>query len=171
MNDYQTITNHDSLQDTAVMVIKMLAAGIPSYSMDLGALTESRRNIITHYNMWYLKTVHKQRLFTRTPQDCDLNVWEISGGEKDIFFLVNTAHSVTIDPDKPCFILNGAVHDRFFLRTVSDTTAGLDVRYTGPQGDTLKSHRFSAETFSSIRIERGGMVEITPVKEKQKEEG
>jgi hypothetical protein len=145
------------------MVIKMLAVGIPSYSMDLCTLTEDRRDIIAHYNKWYLKTIHKKRLFTRTPQDGGLNVWKISGRELDIFFLVNTAHSVTIDPDRRCFILNGAVNEQFFLHTPSDTTAELDAQYTGPQGDTQKRERFSAEISSCIRIERGGMVEITPV--------
>ena len=34
-NDYQTITNYDTMESAAKIIIKMLAVGIPTYSMNL----------------------------------------------------------------------------------------------------------------------------------------
>lgn len=36
-NDYQTITNFDTINESADMIMKMMAVGVPTYSMDMGA--------------------------------------------------------------------------------------------------------------------------------------
>ena len=52
LNDYQSITNSDTPAQAAAMVIRMMAVGVPSYSMDLPALRESHKRILRFFHEW-----------------------------------------------------------------------------------------------------------------------
>ncbi len=164
LNDYQTITNNDCPRDAASMIIKMLSAGIPSYSMDLCALNSELNSVITYYNDWYMETICKKKVFRRIPLDGDLNVWKCRTEEKDIFFLINGAHAVAIDPERRCLLLNGSVHDLIIIQNTNRFARSFDVSWKNHRGEETKTDRILIEDSELLRVDRGGMLVLEPVK-------
>ena len=57
------ITNYDTLESAAKVIIKMLAVGIPTYSMDLLALEEEKKQLIAFLNEWYIENIVEKENF------------------------------------------------------------------------------------------------------------
>jgi hypothetical protein len=106
LNDYQTITNYDSPHEAAVLIAKMIAAGPPTYSINLPALSDDHKRTIAFYHNWYRRRLRvfggegRTGLFAagspgecdtgwREPLDGSLGSWMVRGGELDICFVVN----------------------------------------------------------------------------------
>lgn len=114
-NDYQTITNHDTLESAAKVIIKMLAVGIPTYSMDLAALEEDKKKLIRFLNNWYIQQIVEKENYRRSAMDGDLSVWKAEGAEENLYFAVNSAKEIVVE-QKSFQLLNGSMYSEILLR-------------------------------------------------------
>lgn len=122
INDYQTITNEDSPETAACVVIKMMAVGIPTYSIDFDRLNRENKDVIARYNKWYLENLDAFSKY-RVPLDGENNLWKIPGDERDIYFLVNDGGN--LDLDKSATLLNGTFKTDLFIRCEAKGTVTL----------------------------------------------
>ncbi|WFR61356.1 alpha-galactosidase [Paenibacillus amylolyticus] len=123
VNDYQIITKDESPRDTAAAVIKMIAAGIPAYSVDFSKLSSNQLLVIQKWNEWYNQHI----LFFmnhRKIVDADAHYIQLDCGEFEIIILVDTAKSVTLRKDT--ILINGTYDDQLFVKldkpNISDAT-------------------------------------------------
>lgn len=114
INDYQTITNYDTPQSAAAVIIKMIAVGIPTYSIDFTRLNDSNKKVLAHFNNWYIRNVKSFMKF-RIPLDAENNAFKIEEKERDIYILVNEGIG-HIEIRKSCVILNASFKDIIFLK-------------------------------------------------------
>ncbi len=114
LNDYQTITNSDTTETAACMIIKMISVGVPSYSIDLGNLKAAHKNTIGFYNKWYIDNL--PHLATkRQPLDGNLGCWLASLPDKDIYFVLNDESRVPIQRLGDCEIACGTHREKLYL--------------------------------------------------------
>ncbi len=122
INDYQTITNEDTPEAAACVVIKMMAVGIPTYSIDFDRLCQANKDVIARYNNWYNENLDRFHEF-RVPLDGECNVFKLPGKKDDVYFLVNDAGNFTIR--KSSTILNATFKNDLFIRCARKKTATI----------------------------------------------
>ena len=137
-NDYQTITNYDTLESAAKVIIKMLAVGIPTYSMDLLALEEEKKQLIAFLNEWYIENIVEKENFKRTAMDGMLDVWYSKGEDERLYFAVNSAKEIVIERGD-FQLLNGSMYPEILLRAQGD--AKYQLQFFGYTGEFLKEMR------------------------------
>ena len=191
LNDYQTFTEHDGVQDVAVAVVRMLAAGVPAYSVDLERLGAERRAVLRHYNLWYtanLPLVRRQR----EAVDPDNRALAVTGEDEDVVFRLGVTGPIRLR-SVPTTILNGAYDGELVLRvgfadSDSDSGSGsgsdagsdagsdsdselgpgsgpLDVEVVDPAGECVRREQLSdvgAGRVFAVACPAGGLVRLTP---------
>ena len=124
-NDYQTITNHDTLAASARVIIKMLAVGIPTYSMDLVTLSEDKKQQIRFLNNWYIENIVERENYKRRALDEMLEKWVLAGENENLYFALNSAEKFTVEGAsfqllnasvKKHLLLQGTDYARYHLR-------------------------------------------------------
>jgi hypothetical protein len=154
INDYQTITNEDSPEAAACIVLKMMAVGIPTYSIDFDRLCQANKDVIAHYNNWYHANLQAFRNY-RVPLDGENNVFKIAAG-RDLFFTVNDGGS--FDVSRPATILNGTFKTDLFVR---GTVAGkATVTMLDCLGQPAGSKSVAFDGWEHLDMMPGGMVLI-----------
>ncbi len=156
INDYQTITNEDSPQDAACVVLKMMAAGIPTYSIDFARLNQDNKTVIARYNNWYLANV-KSFMQYRIPMDAENNIFKLPAGEEDFYFLVNDGGPLTLE--RSATVLNGTYAKDLFIQ-LPDGRAATVASYDC-FGKKAPSRKLKGPGWKQISMQPGGMVRIT----------
>ncbi|MBR3762583.1 MAG: alpha-galactosidase [Lachnospiraceae bacterium] len=137
VNDYQTITNYDTLASSARVIIKMLAVGIPTYSMDLVALNEDKKQQIRFLNNWYIENIVERENYKRRALDEMLEKWVIEGECENLYFAVNSAEEFMIESGnfqllnasvKKQLLLHGTGNKRYRMRFYDYTGNLLEER-------------------------------------------
>lgn len=155
VNDYQTITNYDCPEVAAMMIIKMLAVGIPAYSMDLTNLNHEHLQVLSNYHQWYLNKLELFMLF-REPVDLDLRVWKAGGAAEDIYMIVDNPKRITIAESKNFTILNGTRQEEVLL----EGTGGVyQLTYIDCKGSVIGSECVSLKGLTEIKVPAGSRVE------------
>ena len=130
-NDYQTITNYDTMESAAKIIVKMLAVGIPTYSMDLAALDQEKKDLIRFLNNWYIENIVEKENFKRSAMDGMLSVWCANSEKENLYFAINGAKEVTVE-GKDFQLMNASMYQEIFLNTKEDATYQLKFYdYTG----------------------------------------
>jgi len=155
INDYQTITNEDTPPAAACVVIKMIAAGIPAYSIDFDRLNDENKKVIANYNRWYVSHLAAFHNY-RVPLDGANNVLKLPAGERDFIFLVNGGGEAPLE--RSTTILNGTCQRRISLRSAARTTA--TVRSFDCLGDEHSKSRMTFFGWTHLEAFPGGRVEI-----------
>ena len=137
-NDYQTITNYDTLESAAKVIIKMLAVGIPTYSMDLLALEEEKKQLIGFLNKWYIENIVEKENFKRSAMDGMLDVWYSKGEKERLYFAVNSAKEIVVEQGD-FQLLNGSMYPEILLRANGE--AKYQLQFFGYTGELLKEMR------------------------------
>lgn len=122
INDYQTVSKFDSPEDTMRMIIRMMAVGIPTYSMDLTALTDSQRQILGGYHRWYrtrLDLFHHPR----RPIDCRLSAWKVESPLHRAVFVLEPGPTMELVIDRPTEVLIGSDQASIVLMKQDGTPA------------------------------------------------
>ena len=113
INDYQTITSEDSPEAAACVVLKMIAAGIPTYSIDFSRLCPENKAVLGNYNKWYSDNIRTFMKY-RVPLSGENSVLKIADESGDVFFLVNEGGCVDIQ--RSSTILNGTFQKDLFVK-------------------------------------------------------
>ncbi len=157
VNDYQTITNDDTPEDAACIVLKMITAGIPAYSIDFFRLNQKNKAVIAHYNNWYNEHINLFHNY-RIPLDPDNNIFKIADEKRDIFFLVNNGDRLEIAQDAT--ILNGTYNRDIFVRAPEKMK--VVIKQFNCLGTMIKqeNNEFKANEWQSLMVEPGSRIEI-----------
>jgi hypothetical protein len=162
LNDYQTITNADSPADAAVMIVKMIAVGPPTYSIDLPALSDEHKRIIAFYHEWYARNLPVLRNW-RIPLDADLGTWRADGdGMASIYFLLNGHNRLALDRLAPCQIVNGTFCGELIL-TLPEP-ASIKVVFTGPSRPRPLASELQGVDLARIAVMPGDILGILPLR-------
>jgi hypothetical protein len=155
VNDYQTITSQDSPEAAACIVLKMMAVGIPTYSIDFDRLCQANKDVIAHYNRFYLDHKETFKRF-RIPLDGENNLLKIPDAGESLVFLVNDGGP--LDLDGPTTVLNGTFKTDLFVRCAKRTAAGVASFdcYGRPAGAT----KVRLEGWKHLPMLPGGRLEI-----------
>lgn len=119
-NDYQTITNDDTTESAAKIIIRMLAVGIPTYSMNLAELDQEKKELIRFLNNWYIENIVEKENFKRTAMDGMLSVWRSGNAQENLYFALNGAKEVVVE-GKDFQLLNASMYPEIIVRTEDDT--------------------------------------------------
>jgi len=118
-NDYLAWSVHERPRDLAVMLIKQLAAGVPTFSRDLPSLPRSHRNVLAAWLGFYRDRLDLFRA-SRRPQDGTLAVWRIGGGKRCVLGVVAPPSAVELPRGaEEMFVLNGTGCAELPLRLAS----------------------------------------------------
>ncbi len=154
INDYQTITNEDSPEAAACVVLKMMAVGIPTYSIDFDRLCQANKDVIAHYNNWYRENLPAFRNY-RVPLDGENNVFKIAADGRDFFFLVNDGGSFEVS--RPATILNGTFKTDLFVK---GNAGKASVTLLDCSGRQVSRKRVAFKGWKHLEMSPGGMVQI-----------
>lgn len=160
LNDYQTFTADDTAQDVAVMVIMMLAAGVPAYSVDLARLDAGQTAALRRYNHWYRENLTALRAH-REPRDADNEILAVTTPGQDIVFLTGTGGPVTLRP-VPTTILNGTYATELFLRV--DEPGIWEAESFDAQGNSTGRRALGpGPGFATTPCDPGGLIDLRPL--------
>lgn len=105
LNDYQTFTKYDSIEDIAISIIKMIAVGIPAYGINFSKLDNKTMSVFKNYNEYFHN--HKKTFKNeRVPLDSDCQIIKVIGEEEVIIFRLAENRVITID--NKVTIINGS---------------------------------------------------------------
>lgn len=115
LNDYQTFTEYDTPRDIAISIIKMLAAGIPAYSVNFKRLTDKQNMVINYLNTWYCNNIDSFMNY-RIPCDANNYLLKLANGSSNIYFMIN--ENVMIK-DIKCgdMVFNASYHQLITIKT------------------------------------------------------
>ncbi len=113
LNDYQTFTANDTQENVACIIIKMLAAGVPSYGMNFDKLSCDVKKVVKYYNNLYSYNLDSFRN-NRIPLDPNYKVMFMNGLETDYIFLLS--QSKLAEFEKDTLIFNGSYKKKVFLK-------------------------------------------------------
>jgi len=145
LNDYETITNDDSPEAAAAMIVKMLAVGAPAYSMDLCALRNEHKAVIRFLHGWYARHVGDLRS-RRAPLDTELRTWRVEGRETDLYFVFDTESRLALPALRPAEVAVGTFAGRVELHLPRE--AGAQVIVESPSGRDERGRRDEARRLS-----------------------
>ncbi len=155
INDYQTITGADSPESAACVVIKMMAVGIPTYSIDFDRLPDENKAVLAHYNNWYNDHIDLFGTY-RVPLDGEHNIFKLPSEGRDVFFVLNDAGPFEID--KSSTILNGTFKSPLFIHCDDKKTA--KVRRLDCAGSETDSQKVTFDGWTPLEALPGGRIEI-----------
>lgn len=155
INDYQTITDADSPEDAAVVVIKMIAVGIPTYSIDFDRVTDANKRVMARYNDWYNGNI-THFMKHREPLDGDANLFRVDGGDRDFVFVVNNSGPVVVR--RATTILNGTHKRDLFVR--GDGLGDMNATSWDCLGNEVESEQAALDGWTHIPVMPGGMLEL-----------
>jgi len=160
LNDYQTITNHDSADDAAAVIIKMLAVGVPSYSINFKQLQQKHKNVIRFYHRWYIENLNHLKRGFRIPLDSRLGSWRADGKDKNIYFLLNNENQLRLKSAVDSDILNGTFSRKIYIDLPRKTSLTVAV-------DSVRKPDYFSRTYTNtLRLEvdaqPGDIIKIRP---------
>ena len=156
LNDYQSITNSDTPAQAAAMVIRMMAVGVPSYSMDLPALRESHKRILRFFHEWLER--NPQWNHCRRQAVCDdLECWRGSIDNKDIYFVLKMKAPLDLSDGRSCQIIYGGFDDKLVLRLGESRKA--TVSYASPVAPAREDVVVAGPT-ATIDVQTGDVIDV-----------
>ncbi|MCK4401279.1 alpha-galactosidase [bacterium] len=155
VNDYQTITSEDSPIAAAVIIIKMIAVGIPSYSIDFSRLNAENKRVLAHYNNWYNDNVDVFMNY-RQPLDADNNIFKIPASQLDYYFLVNEGGEFMLN--RSAVVINGTFKEEFHIRCADKKNVELNLfDHFGVKTEKIS---IAINGHVCIPVSPGGMAEV-----------
>ena len=159
-NDYYVTSDLTSPLGVSLAMARMLAAGVPTFGMDLVAFPRPLRLVIAEWMAFY--NAHRAMFQApREPQANDLSCWQ--GGD---------AHTAWVAPIWQCreirlpeadriFVLNGTAHRDFHLRLPASRE--VDVRVQTLPGGASAFARQTLVDGCRLAVPPGGVAEIAAV--------
>ncbi len=149
INDYQTISNNDTPLSNSRVIIKMIAVGIPTYSMDITKLSKENKQVVKFLNNWYIENIVEKEHYKRHAITASLDTWAIYRETEDIYFLLNTAQNLTLK-NKDFQILNGCFNNFVVLK--SEEKAEFELKYYDVFGNLYKTE--TKNLYNGVEIDK-----------------
>jgi hypothetical protein len=140
LNDYQTITKEDAPEAAAAIIVKMMAVGVPSYSMNLPSLSSRHKDLLRFYHDIYARELAPLRS-GRRPLDPRLGSWKASGEGRNVYFLVNDESRLDIEEPRESVILNGTFRRSLLLGFPEPVSFEVSAESAGRTARPVKGFR------------------------------
>jgi hypothetical protein len=149
---------HTRPQALALMMIKALSGGVPTFSMDLVSLDDEQRQVITTWLGFYNR--HRSMFqHRRRPQGRNLNVWQGGEGEQRWISAVGAACEVRLTAMPGVLhLLNGT--DRPSLYTLLSEPRPVRIKWHDWRLEPVGESQMVLEPGGSMPIGPGGLAEI-----------
>ena len=113
-NDYLAVSVHEQPQQLAILLIKQMTGGVPTFSTDLEKMPARLRAVVRAWLAFYREHLAAFQ-GRRTPQGPALDVWEIRGRGGCIVSAVGHAAVVRVPARGPFLLLNATGNARLVL--------------------------------------------------------
>lgn len=160
-NDYLACSTRESPRDLAIMLIKMLTAGVPTFSLDLPRQPPATLAVIRAWLTFYRERLRLWRL-PREPQDPLLAVWRMGSGREAVVSVVGPATEVRVPGAPDWWLLNGTGRDGVYLRTDGGDKA-VTVTPCGPLLRPVGRRRLVLRDRLWLAVPPGGAVHVESV--------
>jgi alpha-galactosidase len=150
---------HTEVRHMALLALKSVVFGVPTFSMDLARFTDAQLAPISHWLHFYNDHV-EMFMAPRKPLSLDQDVW--TGGVEQSRWVaaLRQARVMTLPEGKKVHVLNGTGRDTLILETA--TTAARKVK-TWDFNGTFVGETTLAGGAREISIPSGGRAELTLV--------
>ena len=157
-NDYAVWTAMESPRDLAIMLIKQLVGGVPTFSVNLADMPDLHRDILRGWLSLYHDWKPLWMGNRVTPQTGTLDVWERVDKSRAWYALIYGAAEVAIEKKKDIWLCNGTGRDSVYVKTVRSFTA--EVSIFDPAHTLVNSGAVEFADITSLDIPPGGYAMI-----------
>lgn len=161
-NDYLAASIHDQPRDLAMMLIKQIAAGVPTFSLDLPRQPQSTLDVFREwlalYRQW-LPTLQQPR----QPQDSGMTVWEMADADTAVIAAVRGAADVRLPSLDTIYLLNASERSSLYLKMEEPITARVESY--DHLGQLITEQSQSLSDGDRLQLPLGGYAQITRVVE------
>ena len=154
LNDYQTFNESDTPSDVACIIIKMLAAGVPSYGMNFVKLSKNVKEVIKYYNTFYSYNLEDFKN-SRIPLRPDYSAMLMKGSDTDYIFLLSQNDIAEFERDT--IIFNGTYKDKLLMKNIRNKAYFVVIRNECGRVVSKKGYEKNCE---EIEVPIGGSIEI-----------
>lgn len=156
-NDYLAWSRYETCEDLGRMLIKMITAGVPSFSVDLLNLPQSHKTVLGNWLGYYNRHIPLWKC-QRQPQDTELKVWQIDTGEHLWVSVAGNSDRINLFKRRLITISNAGHTDKLKIRLPESLQCQARTftcmgTINGPEEIDLCDHGF-------IYVPGGGRVEI-----------
>lgn len=157
LNDYLAWSKHESPEDLGRMLVKMIAAGVPAFSVDLLAIPDSHRHVIKSWLGYYNARVALWKQ-PREPQDAALDVWQIDAAEH-LWIAVTGGHGPIVLKQRPLItIANAGASEGLLVKSAAPFRGAA--RFQDCYGAVVREEEIQIGNIAAINVPLGGRVEI-----------
>ena len=157
-NDYFVTSDLASSQAVALAMVRMLAAGVPTFGNDLETMPAAHRLVVQRWLAFYRAHLD---LFAapREPQTNDMSCWQ--GGDAGTTWIAPLwqCREVRIPPAHRIFLLNGTTHPDCYLR-LNQAVSGSVSRWSLPGEAAPPAATVTLIDGGRIAVPPGGLAEI-----------
>ncbi len=155
-NDYLACSAEDSPRAIAIMMIKMLTAGVPTFSLDLLKQPKRTLTIIKAWLDFYAR--HRRLLrHSREPLTPQLDVWRLGSRQLAIISAVFNAVEIPLPSAPEIWLLNGTGREYFYIRLPKKRESRTD-RWTVETFD----HGLRPKAKKRLRLSDGARLPVPP---------
>ncbi len=115
-NDYLAVSTEEDPQTLAIMMIKMITAGVPTFSLDLEKQPAANLNTIRAWLQFYAQ-YREELMCPREPLTPLLDIWRLGSADTAIVSVVFNAAEIPLPDGHDIWLLNGTGRDCFYIRT------------------------------------------------------
>jgi len=162
-NDYLACSIEDSPRDVAIMMIKMLTAGVPTFSLDLPRQPPATLSVIRAWLAFYRERL---RLWgsPREPQGSLMDVWQMGGRKETVVSAVGPAAEIQVPAASSWWLLNGTARAGFYVRNEA-APRRVQVTAHDPFLSRTGRRRLALRDRSWLAVEPGGCVHVETIAE------
>ena len=156
-NDYLIASVLTRPQGLAQLLIRLVAAGVPTFGIDLPRLSQAQRDVIKAWLGFYHDQLAMFRKL-REPQDNDFSAWQGGSARQAWVAALRTCREITLPKARRLFVINGTGRETLYLKDV----AGRKVRATAYDYRLVKVGAGARTLKDGMRlaVPVGGMLEI-----------
>lgn len=156
-NDYLITGTYNTPQAMALLMIRILTGGVPTFGLHFPKFSQELRDVIAAWLKLYNRNLGMFRK-PREPQNNDLSAWQ--GGDKKLAWVsaARYCREITLPDAKRILLMNGTGEDNLYLklpapRNVRVTTYDWKLKKLGSEEKTLRPGM-------RLSVRSGGMLDI-----------
>ncbi|NOX97876.1 MAG: alpha-galactosidase [Nitrospirae bacterium] len=157
-NDYLSWTIAEEDRDLAILIMKMITLGVPTFSVDLKTLPEGHRRILKRWLKFYTRHLPIFKTGIYEPQTGELFAWQIENETEALYSLLNESREIEIKLKKHLTIMNGTKYDEIYIRTGKE--AKYNLKTFNYYLDLTDEREITLKDKTSLPIPSAGIVEL-----------
>ena len=157
-NDYFAASIHDVPRDLALMMIKFITGGVPTFSLDLAKQPPATLRVIKAWLAFY-NARRALWALPREPMDARLETWRMGDADKAVLSALFGAAEIRVPVARETILLNGT--GREALTLAPDKAGTVAVQTFDCQWRPVRKWRMRMAAGCSLPIPSGGAAILT----------